>query len=77
MPQSRARQNQFQISRHLDERVRLSMTDYDRLLQDSGIVKFGTRNAAPAADIPNAHQGKTRLVLTEIKEFHRKYEWTT
>ncbi|MBR7880335.1 MULTISPECIES: hydroxymethylglutaryl-CoA synthase family protein [Bacillus amyloliquefaciens group] len=77
MPQSRTRQNQFQISRHLDERVRLSMADYDRLLQDSGIVKFGTRNAAPAADIPNAHQGKTRLVLTEIKEFHRKYEWTT
>ncbi len=44
--------------------------------QDSGIVKFGTRNAAPAKTSEYASR-KTRLMLTEIKEFHRKYEWTT
>lgn len=73
------RQRRFAIGRQLDERYRLSMAEYDALLQGSGTVRFGTRNMHSDFDfIPDAlaaAQGKERLVLTEISEFHRKYQW--
>jgi len=69
------------IARHLDERYRLSMEEYQTLLRGNGAVKFGTRNVVlddrviPGARASSA--GHQRLVLHEIKEFHREYEWTS
>jgi polyketide biosynthesis 3-hydroxy-3-methylglutaryl-CoA synthase-like enzyme PksG len=72
-------QQRLEIGRHLHERYKLTMDEYDGLLQGSGSVKFGTRNVKPDLDlIPGArtaYQGKPRLFLTAIREFHREYEW--
>jgi polyketide biosynthesis 3-hydroxy-3-methylglutaryl-CoA synthase-like enzyme PksG len=67
------------IERHLDERYLLTMDEYDDLLVGNNNLRFGTRNGNFNVDaFPNAQQsmlGKQRLVLTGIKEFHRKYQW--
>ncbi|NRT86788.1 hydroxymethylglutaryl-CoA synthase family protein [Clostridium beijerinckii] len=72
-------QKKFRISQNLDERYKLTMEEYEKLLAGSGAVKFGTRNTKLDLElIPNAIKscrGKGRLFLTEIKEFHREYEW--
>lgn len=77
--QAQQYQKRFQIEKELSERYRLSMDEYEILLQGSTAVKFGTRNVKMDTDIiPNAlasSKGKQRLVLKEIKEFHRIYEW--
>jgi polyketide biosynthesis 3-hydroxy-3-methylglutaryl-CoA synthase-like enzyme PksG len=69
------------IGKHLDERYVLTMEEYDRLLFSKDGLRFGTRNAAFSVDaFPNVRRamaGKQRLVLTEIKEFHRKYQWVS
>jgi polyketide biosynthesis 3-hydroxy-3-methylglutaryl-CoA synthase-like enzyme PksG len=55
------------------------MEEYDALLMGSGAVRFGTRNVKLDFElIPNvlaACQGKERLFLEEIREFHREYRW--
>lgn len=77
--QAQEYQKRFQIEKELNERYRLSMDEYEVLLKGSTAVKFGTRNVKIDTDIiPNAMasaKGKQRLVLKEIKEFHRIYEW--
>lgn len=68
----------LEIKDHLDNRHELSMEEYDELLVDSKVVKFGTRNATlNPTFIPQARKvhGKETLFLKEIKEFHREYEW--
>ena len=69
----------YEIERQLNSRYQLSMDDYDNLLMGSGAVKFGTRNVKLDLQfIPGAIascQGKGRLFLNEIKEFHREYQW--
>ncbi len=73
-------QRRFAIEQQLDERYRLSIDEYEVLLQGSGAVKFGTRNVELDFDlIPGAVQaigGKQRLFLEEIREFHRVYRWS-
>ncbi|MCY7297029.1 hydroxymethylglutaryl-CoA synthase family protein [Alteromonas sp. a30] len=68
------------IEAHLDNRYELSMEEYDQMLYNNSCISFGTRNASYDANmIPGAAQylqGKNRLVLSEIKEFHREYIWT-
>ncbi|TWI43997.1 hydroxymethylglutaryl-CoA synthase [Pseudoduganella flava] len=62
----------------LDRRYELSMQQYDQLLEKSRALRFGTRNTVPDADfIPEARTvlGRPTLVLKQIKEFHREYEW--
>lgn len=70
-----------EIARQLNERYQLSMDEYDVLLMGSGIVKFGTRNIKPDFNlIPGvlaSCQGKPRLFLEEIREFHREYGWVS
>jgi polyketide biosynthesis 3-hydroxy-3-methylglutaryl-CoA synthase-like enzyme PksG len=72
-------QHRLGIERQLNERYRLSMDEYERLLVKSGLVKFGTRNVKLDFKlIPGALascQGKGRLFLEEIREFHREYRW--
>lgn len=71
--------NKFNIEKQLKERYKLSMEEYEKILFGSSGVKFGTRNVKLDLNfIPGAlrvSEGKQRLVLEEIKEFHRKYRW--
>jgi polyketide biosynthesis 3-hydroxy-3-methylglutaryl-CoA synthase-like enzyme PksG len=67
------------IAAQLDRRYPLTLTEYDDLLTNSSSVRFGTRNVRLDPDIVHgaraSWQAKERLVLKEIKEFHRVYEW--
>jgi polyketide biosynthesis 3-hydroxy-3-methylglutaryl-CoA synthase-like enzyme PksG len=69
----------FGIEGQLNERHRLSMTDYETVFSGDGVVKFGTRNAEidsqAISDAITTYRGKNRLILKRIKEFHREYEW--
>ncbi|MBC2659030.1 hydroxymethylglutaryl-CoA synthase family protein [Pseudomonas sp. MSSRFD41] len=68
-----------EIERQLDNRYRLSMSEYEGLLQSNTQVRFGTRNvriddaSSVRPQLPRAD--RPQLVLREIKEFHRDYEW--
>ncbi|KYC88112.1 hydroxymethylglutaryl-CoA synthase family protein [Bacillus amyloliquefaciens] len=70
---------QLEIEKQLNERYRLSMDEYDALFKENEMVKFGTKNIKLDLNlIPGAldiHRGKQRLVLQEIRDFHRKYGW--
>ncbi|MBW8846506.1 MAG: hydroxymethylglutaryl-CoA synthase family protein [Burkholderiales bacterium] len=74
-----ARLKAMDIAGHLDRRYRLPMDEYERLLDDSSLVRLGTRNQsfdlAAASRIVQAAGGTPRLVLKAIREFHREYEW--
>lgn len=78
--EGQARQQSLQIEKHISERYKLSMQEYDALLVGNGAIRFGTRNVTLDKNIiPGAWastQGKQRLYLNEIREFHRKYEWS-
>ncbi|UXY16189.1 hydroxymethylglutaryl-CoA synthase family protein [Chitiniphilus purpureus] len=68
------------IKARLDNRYELSMAQYDQLLEKSRELKFGTRNLIPDADfIAEARTAlkQPTLLLKEIKEFHREYEWVS
>ena len=76
--EGQARQRRFDIKRCLDERYRLSIEEYESILRGSSTMQFGTRNVRLDPDfIAGARQSRNakRLVLREIKEFHREYEW--
>lgn len=66
------------IKAQLDSRYELTMDEYEQLLIDSNMVKFGTRNVeldtsfAPKA---RTSQSVPTLFLKRITEFHREYEW--
>ncbi len=68
------------ISQRLDSRYELSMEQYDRLLEKSGELKFGTRNIeADWNFIPQAVERlpAPTLFLKRIREYHREYEWVS
>lgn len=69
------------IWRQLDDRYQLAMDEYEHLLRGSSLVRFGTRNAKVDDQlIPGvraASSSKQRLLLREIKEYHREYEWVS
>jgi polyketide biosynthesis 3-hydroxy-3-methylglutaryl-CoA synthase-like enzyme PksG len=75
----------MQLERRLDERYRLGMAEYEALLAGSDVVKFGTRDVVLKTDLlPDAWRaigdsvrraGNPRLFLSEIKSFHRQYDW--
>jgi polyketide biosynthesis 3-hydroxy-3-methylglutaryl-CoA synthase-like enzyme PksG len=70
---------EMSLQAHFDARYRLTIEEYERILANSGVVKFGTRNTTldhrlvPA--IWDRVQGSGRLYLTSIQEFHRRYDW--
>lgn len=74
------RQRRFDIKGELDNRRLLSMSEYDALLHESAVVKFGTRNVSLQEHWENAarmsNSTRPRLYLRQIREFHREYEWT-
>jgi len=70
---------QFDAADHLNQRYALSMEEYDSLLLESASVRFGTRNVKLNDHWRNItlgpRQKKPLLVLNQIKNFHREYEW--
>ncbi len=78
-PEAKEIQAQQRISGKLAERYPLSFEEYQYVLHQSNAVAFGTRNVTIDKTLfPKVWQqveGKGRLVLKEIKEFHREYEW--
>lgn len=67
------------IGKQLDERYRLSIADYERILSYNLNLHFGVRNLKIDDLIPEVYdriRGKGILVLKEIKEFHREYMWS-
>ncbi|MCK4841073.1 MAG: hydroxymethylglutaryl-CoA synthase family protein [Methylococcales bacterium] len=75
----------MQLEKHLHKRYQLSMDEYDILLEGSNVVKFGTRNVTLDTGllaevwqsiVGNAtEKGSERIFLSEIKDYHRQYEW--
>lgn len=69
----------FNLSGHLDHRYMLSMKEYEATFQVNKELKFGTRNykvdeeAFP--EVFDFIKGKNKLVLSEIKDFHRIYKF--
>lgn len=78
--EGQARLRAMEIGRALDERYRLSMDEYERLLEGSLAVRFGTRNVRLDPEVlpgvPAATAGRPRLYLEAIREFHREYRWS-
>ncbi|WP_088833751.1 hydroxymethylglutaryl-CoA synthase family protein [Paenibacillus tyrfis] len=69
----------FKLQEQLNNRYRLSMDEYEKVLHSSSAVKFGTRNVKLDLNlIPGAlasGQAGQRLYLEDISEFHREYRW--
>lgn len=66
------------IKQRLDRRYELSMEQYDHLLEKSRELKFGTRNMVPDKEFIAPARTTLQqpvLLLKQIKEFHREYEW--
>ncbi len=80
-PEGQALLQDQNLTGHLNKRYKLSMPEYEALLEGSGAVRFGTRNVQldhaliPQAMAVSQHQGS--LVLHEISDFHRKYKWAS
>lgn len=78
-PEAKTLVGDLGVAAQLADRTPLSVDEYDHLLKASRSVAFGTRNATlDYSEFPhtwNQLQGKGRLVLKAIKEFHREYEW--
>lgn len=76
---SQEKLRQFNLSKHLDERHLLTMSEYERTFEVNSKLKFGTKNYKVDLSLfPDTFRyvvGKNRLVFSEIKDFHRKYEW--
>jgi polyketide biosynthesis 3-hydroxy-3-methylglutaryl-CoA synthase-like enzyme PksG len=77
--EGRRRQRRFGMEKHLSDRYRLSIGDYETIMKNAGMVRFGTRNLTLDYDfipgIARRPRAAPVLVLKEIKEFHRTYEW--
>ncbi|WP_166923274.1 hydroxymethylglutaryl-CoA synthase family protein [Flavobacterium poyangense] len=67
------------INEHLDQRVVLSMEEYESTFTVNSEIKFGTRDfkidttlyPEPFSKV----KGKEKLIFSEIKNYHRIYEW--
>jgi polyketide biosynthesis 3-hydroxy-3-methylglutaryl-CoA synthase-like enzyme PksG len=72
-------QQRFNIARGLNDRYHLSMEEYEGIIRDSHIVRFGTRSVRLDQQLSRksfiGKNGKETLTLKEIKEYHRQYEW--
>jgi polyketide biosynthesis 3-hydroxy-3-methylglutaryl-CoA synthase-like enzyme PksG len=70
---------QGKIRQNLDRRYRLNMAEYDALSVENRAVHFGVRdlrvNCRDNVVIDASKGEHPRLYLSEIRGFHRKYEW--
>ncbi len=67
----------MKIKERLDSRYELNMEQYDQLLEKSREMRFGTRSVvADTSFIAEARNVKQpTLLLKQINEYHREYEW--
>ena len=74
-------QSQFSIASMLDQRYQLSIEEYEAIFQGYRNVRFGTRNVildpAMIPGVRSAWKSKPLLILREIREFYREYEWVS
>jgi polyketide biosynthesis 3-hydroxy-3-methylglutaryl-CoA synthase-like enzyme PksG len=79
--ESQQRIRSMKITDRLSRRHELSMREYDDMLKGNSAVRFGTRNVKlDPGYIPQARaagNGRPRLFLKEIREYHREYEWVS
>ncbi|CAN5595420.1 polyketide biosynthesis 3-hydroxy-3-methylglutaryl-ACP synthase PksG [soil metagenome] len=68
-----------QIANRLANRYSLTLTQYEQILDGNHLVAFGTRNvkldAGVVPEVRQQIQGSGLLMLREIKNYHRQYEW--
>jgi len=73
------RLRQMRIADGVGERRELTMEQYARVIEQSGAVKFGTRNVELdwrlLPEVTATRGGRPTLALRGIKEFHREYGW--
>lgn len=77
-PESQRHLRRLEIKRQLDQRHPLTIDEYEALLRGENAIRFGTRDARPNSDLVPRRagaNGRPRLVLKEIVNYHRKYEW--
>ncbi|KIC00730.1 3-hydroxy-3-methylglutaryl-ACP synthase [Flavobacterium sp. JRM] len=78
-PESQALISSLAIEEHLDERVVLSMEEYENTFGVNSEIKFGTRDFKIDTSLfPKPFskvKGKKKLIFSEIKNYHRIYEW--
>ena len=70
----------LKLKDRLDKRCELSMPQYEHLLEKSRELKFGTRNMVPDTEFiapARTTLKQPTLLLKQIKEFHREYEWVS
>ncbi|TAK73857.1 MAG: hydroxymethylglutaryl-CoA synthase family protein [Gammaproteobacteria bacterium] len=72
--QAQKKLRELSVVNNLDQRRKLSMDEYQSIIDSSGLVKFGTRNVKLDMSQIKKVQN-SRLYLREINEYHRKYEW--
>lgn len=69
----------YNIKGHLNDRYNMSIDEYENTFTVNNELKFGTRNYKidpQNFSRPFSHvDGNGRLIFTEVKDFHRKYEW--
>ncbi|CAH9066911.1 Polyketide biosynthesis 3-hydroxy-3-methylglutaryl-ACP synthase PksG [Pseudoalteromonas holothuriae] len=68
------------IEAHLNGRYELKMDEYITIIENNVNIKFGTRNTTVEhLSLPEAWKvidGKEKLYLHQINEFHREYKWS-
>ena len=80
-PLSQQKLAPMQISKHLDQRYALNMTEYDSLLDLNMQWVFGLKNkmmdnSAYASIYAQQLQNKGLLTLRSIENYHRIYDWS-
>lgn len=70
---------QFNVQEHLNDRYKLTMKEYEDTFLINNELRFGTKNYkvdfSKNSNVFNTIKGKNRIVFSEIKDFHRIYEW--
>ncbi|QPM79762.1 hydroxymethylglutaryl-CoA synthase family protein [Myxococcus xanthus] len=80
-PASRRVMAEMNIGARLDRRCRLSMEEYDALLDSAGSFPFGAKDLEVGVSrfgriYEEGFAGEKRLVLRRIRDYHREYEWS-
>jgi polyketide biosynthesis 3-hydroxy-3-methylglutaryl-CoA synthase-like enzyme PksG len=78
-PMSQQKLRQFSLAKHLDDRYKMTFDEYEATFAANSNIRFGTRNyKVDLKEFPKAFShvaGKGRLVFSEIKNYHRIYEF--
>jgi len=80
-PRAREKLSGMKIQAQLDRRYRVDMKEYDRLLELNMGWGFGIKDKeSDKSQYPRIYEhfmeGRKYLVLKQVKNFHREYEWS-